>query len=88
MVDEQLEFGRYQKQVDYRNGRVDQVLEYKTENLKPNNPRDIELVANTLRDMLIESLSGGYKSLGVEVELKSDKTIKVIKKTYCRRLEM
>ena len=38
MVDEQLEFGRYQKQVDYRNGRVDQVLEYKTENLKPNNP--------------------------------------------------
>ncbi len=88
MVDDELEFGRYQKQVDYRNGRVDQVLEYKTENIKPNNPKDIELVANILRDMLIESLSGGYKSLGVEVELKADKTIKVIKKTYCRRLEM
>lgn len=87
MVENELMFGRYDKQIDYRNGKIDQVLERKTESVLPASGTNIELVVEVLRDMLIESLCGGYKSLGVEVDLRSDKTIKIIRKTYCRKLD-
>lgn len=87
MVDNELMFGRYNKQVDYRNGKIDQVLEHRVESMLPASGTNIELVVEVLRDLLIESLGGGYKSLGVEVDLRADKTIKVIRKTSCRRVD-
>lgn len=88
MVDHELEFGSYTKRIDYRNSNVEQVLETKTESIKPASPTNRELAVQVLSDMLIESLSGGYKSVAVEVELKADKTIKVIRKSCCRRVKL
>lgn len=87
-IDEnELIFGRYNKQIDYRNGQVSQVLEHRTESLLPSSPTNIELVQEILKDMLYEALGGDYKSIGIEVEFKDKHQIKLIKKNFSRKLE-
>lgn len=82
----ELLFGRYNKQIDYRNGQISQVLEHRTESLLPSSSTNIELVQEVLKDMLYEALGGDYKSIGVEVEFKN-RRIKVIKKNLVRKLQ-
>nr|DAQ86526.1 MAG TPA: hypothetical protein [Caudoviricetes sp.] len=87
MCDDELIFGRYNKQVDYRNGQVSQVVEYKTESIMPTNPTNIDLPVETLKDMIYEGIGGGYKSVGVEIEFSGDHKIKLVRKNFVRKLE-
>lgn len=85
--DNELIFGRYNKQVDYRNGKVSQVVEHKTESLMPANPTNIDLPVEVLKDMIYEGLGGDYKSIGIEVEFKEKHQIKLIRKNFVRKLQ-
>lgn len=87
MCDDELIFGRYNKQVDYRNGQVSQVVEYKCESIMPTNPTNIDLPVETLKDMIYEGIGGGYKSVGVEIEFTTDHKIKLVRKNFVRKLE-
>lgn len=84
--DNELAFGRYNKQIDYRNGKVAQVLEYKTESLIPNNPTNIDLPMEVLKDIIYEGIGGNYKSVGVEIEFNGKHKIKLIRKNLVRKL--
>ncbi|TWO98861.1 hypothetical protein EUA78_00570 [TM7 phylum sp. oral taxon 351] len=86
--DNDLIFGRYNKQIDYRNGQVSQVLEYKTESLMPNSPTNIDLPVDALKDMIYEGIGGGYKSVGVEIEFTDDHKIKLVRKNFMRKLKI
>lgn len=84
-MDDELSYGRYSKQIDYRGGKVSQVLEHKTETMIPISPTNLELVVETLKTLLYEASTNGYKTVGVEVEFKNKKLIKVIRKNITKK---
>lgn len=84
-MDDELSYGRYSKQIDYRGGKVSRVLEHKTETIVPVCPTNLEIVVEALKTLLYEASANGYKTVGVEVEFKNKKLIKVIRKNITKK---
>lgn len=86
MVEDEMLFGRYDKQIDYRDGKIAQIVEHRSESVIPSDPLDIELATDSLRDMIYEAIGGNYKKIAIEVEF-SNKRIKLIRKNLSRRID-
>lgn len=79
-------YGEYSRQVKFHADQVAEVVESRTDLLKPVNGLDIKLAINILMDLWLESRSGGCHELTISLELASNKTIRLIRKKITRSI--